>query len=74
MINEDSFYNGSINRTFNGLYNHNGKYYCVWLDNVSINHILNTEVHEQCHALVDADYCHFCVYGARTLSDSEKLC
>ena len=45
----------------NGFYSTN-KYYCVWTDKKTLQEINETDVHEQCHALVDEDGEHFCEY------------
>jgi len=54
-------YNRSIepNIRINGVYHHQG-YYCVWTANRTELEQYETDVHEQCHALVDLDYEHFC--------------
>lgn len=43
----------------NGIYS-SDKYYCVWTGSKNYNDIQKTEIHEQCHSLIDNDYHHFC--------------
>ena len=43
-----------------GLYFPSESYYCVWTEGRTESQIQKTEVHEQCHALIDKDYYHFC--------------
>lgn len=44
----------------NGAYFKTDDYYCVWTKGRTPDEIAKTAVHEQCHALVAADYNHFC--------------
>ena len=43
----------------NGVFSSEG-YYCVWVKDRSPSEIASTEVHEQCHALINKDRGHFC--------------
>jgi len=39
---------------------HSENYYCVWKKGLTDEQIASTDIHEKCHALVMADYEHFC--------------
>lgn len=46
----------------NGLYWPSDKFYCVWVGNrTNLDHY-DTDTHEQCHAMVDLEWKHFCNY------------
>lgn len=53
-------YNGIESKSswgIDGLYFRNEEYYCVNMKNTNIE---DTEIHEQCHHLINKDYEHFC--------------
>ena len=41
-------------------FNIDNNFYCVATANRTINEIGDTDTHEKCHALINADYGHFC--------------
>jgi hypothetical protein len=43
-----------------GVYHKNSDYYCVWVNERSIDEQKETEMHEHCHYLIDKNYDHFC--------------
>jgi len=47
--------------TIEGIYYPEG-YYCVWVAGRNLKEINDTDTHERCHALIDADKDHFCKY------------
>lgn len=53
-------YDRNVSKVANGLYYPTEEYYTVWVKDRTVEEIATTEIHEQCHALIDRDYEHFC--------------
>lgn len=45
---------------YNGVYNPNNDFYCVWLKGRSLEDIQRTDGHEIQHAMISRDWQHFC--------------
>lgn len=54
---KESYYNKSV---ANGIYWIGKDYYCVWINNRTIEEQEKTDRHEYCHYLIDNNYKHFC--------------